>query len=121
MVNFVESFTRMYGRKPSESETAFMMRVKAERDARINKDISPKSGLMEASRKSQHHARIAAENRKKKSAINVPARAYTINKLLQLGFDQKLIADVLDVNEGIVNQAVLRYRLPRKDVQKVKK
>lgn len=118
MPSIFDTFTKAYGRKPTETEAAFMMRMQAERDARINKDISPKDGLMEASKKSQYHAKKAAAERNSKQAVNVPARAFTVNKLIGFGLTNEQIAEALGLELRQVERNINRYRLPRPDVQK---
>ena len=118
MVNFVDTFTKMYGRKPTESEAAFMMRMKAEREARLNKDISPKEGLLVASQRSQYHAKKAAAERNSRQAVSVPARAYTVNKLINFGLTNEQIAEALGLEVRQVERNINRYRLPRQDIQK---
>lgn len=118
MVNFVDTFTKMYGRKPTESEAAFMMRMRAERDARLNKDMSPKEGLLVASQRSQYHAKKAIAERNSKTAVNVPARAFTVNKLIGFGLTNEQIAEALGLEMRQVERNINRYRLPRQDIQK---
>ena len=118
MVNIVDTFTAMYGRKPTESELAFMQRVKAEREARFNKNIAPSRNLIDQSKKSQETAKAAAKNRPFQQAILVTYRAFTINKLLQFDLSVAQIAEALDVKESSVNFDIDKYRLPRKMVRR---
>lgn len=120
MVNFVDTFTKMYGRKPTENEAAFLMRVKAERDARLNKNMKPKEGLLVASKRSQHHAQEAAAQRKinRKRLVNVTARVFTINKLMGYKLDNEQIADALGLEVWKVEREIENFKLPRDDIRK---
>lgn len=120
MVNFVDTFTKMYGRKPTENEAAFLMRVKAERDARLNKNMKPKEGLLVASKRSQHHAQEAAAQRKtnRNRLVNVTARVFTINKLIGYKLDNEQIADALGLEVWKVEREIKNFKLPRDDIRK---
>lgn len=120
MVNFVDTFTKMYGRKPTETEAAFMMRVKAERDARINKDMKPKDGMMVASKRSQHHSKKAAARRKLQppDPIKVTARVFTINKLIGYSLEIEQIADAMGLEVWQVEREIKSYSLPRDNLHK---
>lgn len=118
MVNIVDTFTRMYGRRPSEDETAAMMRMKAENDARKNKIIMPKDNSMNKSMECQKRAQEAAAKRPFQQSIVVPARVYTINKLMNYGLTNQQIGDALDLGIKQITTDIHKYKLPRKLLRK---
>lgn len=118
MPSFFDTFTKTHGRKPDENEMAFLMRLQAEKDARLNKDMSPKEGLLVASQRSQYHAKKAIAERNSRPAVSVPARAFTVNKLIEFGLSNEQIAEALGLEVRQVERNINRYRLPRKDIQK---
>ena len=119
MVNICDTFTRMYGRAPSEAEIASMMKMKSEIDAYKNKAITPREGDLVHSKKAQERAKISAAKRKTGS-VAVPQRTCTINKLIMFGLSTGQIADALFMKFEAVESDIEKYKLPRQNLRKKK-
>ena len=120
MVNICDTFTRMYGRAPTEAEIASMMKMKADIDAFKNKAITPREGDLVHSKKAQERAKISAARRNKNSSVAVPQRTCTINKLIMFGLSTGQIADALFMKFEAVESDIEKYKLPRQNLRKKK-
>ena len=120
MVNICDTFTRMYGRAPTEAEIASMMKMKADIDAFKNKAITPREGDLVHSKKAQERAKISAAKRDKNGSVAVPQRTCTINKLIMFGLSTGQIADALFMNFEAVERDIEKYKLPRQNLRKKK-
>jgi hypothetical protein len=120
MVRIVDSFTRLYGRPPTEEEIGEMMRLKAEQDALKNPRLRPSINVMTVSRISQERSQISAAKRPLKDKINVNIRGWMINCLLHEGYDKKKIGHILALEMDQIDYNMKRYNLPRDDVFKPK-
>ena len=120
MVNICDTFTRMYGRAPTEAEIASMMKMKADIDAFKNKSITPREGDLVHSKKAQERAKISAARRNKNGSVAVPQRTCTINKLIMFGLSTDQIADALFMKFEAVESDIEKYKLPRQNIRKKK-
>ena len=120
MVNICDTFTRMYGRAPTEAEIASMMKMKADIDAFKNKAITPREGDLVHSKKAQQRAKISAAKRNKNGSVAVPQRTCTINKLIMFGLSTGQIADALFMKFEAVESDIEKYKLPRQNLRKKK-
>jgi len=120
MVNICDTFTRMYGRAPTEAEIASMMKMKADIDAFKNKAITPREGDLVHSKKAQERAKISAARRNKNGSVAVPQRTCTINKLIMFGLSTGQIADALFMKFEAVESDIEKYKLPRQNLRKKK-
>ena len=119
MVNICDTFTRMYGRAPTEAEIASMMKMKCEIDAYKNRAITPREGDLVHSKKAQERAKISAAKRNNGS-VAVPQRTCTINKLIMFGLSTGQIADALFMKFEAVESDIEKYKLPRQNLRKKK-
>ena len=117
MVNICDTFTRMYGRKPSASELALMMRMKAEQDAFKNTAMRPKLGAIGLSGPSQERSKAAAAKRHPHGARVIPQRACIINNLLALGLLVDEIAEALYLDEEKIKDDIAKFKLPRRGLK----
>lgn len=98
MVNITDTFTRLYGRPPTEAEVRKMMEMKAEQELR---------------------KRLTETKPEKKPRIRMPRvnkLTRTINKLMLLKLSDKQIIDALEVTQREFRDEVERHDLPRKDL-----
>ena len=117
MVNICDTFTRMYGRKPSANELAAMMKMKAEQDAFKNKDMKPKIGAMGLSGLSQERSKVASAKRNPDGAIVVSKLTMKISRLLEVGLNAEQIAYALFIEVSNVKGHIVRFKLPRSNMK----
>jgi hypothetical protein len=117
MVNICDTFTRMYGRKPSADELGSLMKMKAEQDAFKNAAMKPKLGVMGISGPSQERSKAAAAKRHPHGARVIPQRACIINNLLDLGLLVDEIAEALYLDEAKIRADIDKFNLPRRGLK----
>ena len=117
MVNICDTFTKLYGRKPSPDELATMMRLKAEQDAFKNRDMKPKLGTMGLSAPSQERSKIAAAKRNPNGALVVSKLTMQISRLMEFGLNPDQIAHALFMDVPKVKGYIMRYNLPRANLK----
>jgi len=123
MVNLTESFTKLYGRRPTEAEIATMMQMKAEQDARKNGMIKPKQDTAEMSKRSK--AQFKTHNREPKPGrpesnryrwpYRASQRAIQINKMLQDNITVERMAYYLNVSDACIISEIQKWNLPQKE------
>ena len=118
MINVVDSFTKLYGRMPTESELAFMMKAKADNEALKNKKLRPTENLMVKSLACQKRAKDVAAKRPLKKGISVNLRGWSVNCLLLAKLEKQTIANALCLKISEVESVIKKYKLPRFDVLK---
>lgn len=118
MVNLVDTFTRVFGKAPTEEQIGVLMKAKAQREAALNKRIAPPDSLIDKSKKFQATAKVYAGRKEPENGILLPIRAYTINKLLGFNLSPEQIAEALDVNMSFIEKAIEHYKLPRKKARR---
>ena len=122
MVNLTESFTKLYGRRPTETEIGEMYRLKREQEG------FKKMKAMEASQ--------AAPQRRKQEprTPKMPARDYNyrwphrasqiaqrINRMLNIQMSVKDIAFIEGASENIIMAEINKWTLPRQNTKVYKK
>jgi DNA-binding NarL/FixJ family response regulator len=117
MVNICDTFTRMYGRKPSASELASMMRMKAEQDSFKNRNMKKKVGAMELSGPCQERSKAASAKRNPDGAIVVSKLTMKISRLLEVGLTAEQIAYALFIEVPNVKGHIVRFKLPRSNLK----
>ena len=122
MVNLTESFTKLYGRPPTESEVATMWQMKREQEG------YKKAKAMEVSQ-------VAPEKRKQEPRTpKMPARDYSyrwphrasqiaqrINRMLNIQMTVKDIAFVEGASEHLIMVEIEKWTLPRQNTDVYKK
>jgi hypothetical protein len=108
----LEAYREAFGHDPSPNQLALLMSLKAKQEKQ--KCVSTTSGIMEKSK-------IAKESRKKKEnlenrgPIRVSLRTVATNKMLNYGLESKQIADVMEVDQKVIDHLIMKYNLPRKN------
>ena len=118
MVNVIDTFTKLYGRAPTETELGSIMRMKADQEAFKNKNLRPKENLMEKSLACQRRAKEVAAKRPLKKGISVNLRGWSVNCLLLAKLEKETIANALCLKIHEVESVIKKYKLPRFDVLK---
>jgi hypothetical protein len=122
MVNITETFTKMYGRAPTQSEIATMWQMKREQEG------YKKAKAMEASQ-------VAPQKRKQEPRTpKMPAREYgyrwphrasqiaqRINRMLHIQMTVKDIAFVEGASENMIMTEIEKWTLPRQNTEVYKK
>ena len=122
MVNITETFTKLYGRAPTQSEIATMWQMKREQEG------YKKAKAMEASQ-------VAPEKRKQEPRTpKMPARDYNyrwphrasqiaqrINRMLNIEMTVKDIAFVEGASENMIMAEINKWTLPRHNTEVYKK
>lgn len=134
MVNLTESFTKLYGRAPTETEIATMMQMKAEQDARKNNMIKPKVDTAALSKRS-HENNIGKvgklvireprtptnagrpETNKYRWPYRASQKAIQINKMVKDNITVERIAYYLNVSDHYVIAEIKKWDLPQEKVQ----
>ena len=122
MVNLTDSFTKLYGRPPTEKELATMMIMKAEQDARKNGMVKPRQDIAEMSKRSQDQfekpEKPKSSDRPVSNKYRWPYRATSlakqINKMLIDNITIERMAYYLDVSEAKVIGEIKKWGLPQK-------
>lgn len=122
MVNITETFTKMYGRAPTQSEVATMWQMKREQEG------YKKMKAMQASE-------VAPQKRKQEPRTpKMPARDYNyrwphrasqiaqrINRMLHIQMTIKDIAFVEGASEHLIMVEIEKWTLPRENTEVYKK
>ena len=122
MVNLTESFTKLYGRPPTESEVATMWQMKREQER------YKKVKAMQASQ-------VAPQKRKQEPRTpKMPARDYNyrwphrasqiaqrINRMLHIQMTVKDISFVEGATENMITSEINKWTLPRENTEVYKK
>lgn len=122
MVNLTESFTKLYGRPPTESEVATMWQMKREQEG------YNKAKAMKASE-------APAERRKREPRTpKTPPRDYNyrwprrasqiaqrINRMLNIQMPIKDIAFIEGASENMIMAEITKWTLPRENTEVYKK
>lgn len=122
MVNITETFTKMYGRAPTQSEVATMWQMKREQEG------YKKMKAMQASE-------VAPQKRKQEPRTpKMPARDYNyrwphrasqiaqrINRMLHIQMTVKDIAFVEGASEHLIMVEIEKWTLPRENTEVYKK
>ena len=120
MVDLVDTFTKTFGRPPSEEQLGDLMRMKAEQErAEIRKFKSERYKIeAQQDQKRQMPARKKPEPDATPKALSIgPAFgdkfSVTVNRLLRYGLTADKIAYSLFVTEKEVQATITAYHLPR--------
>ena len=122
MVNITETFTKMYGRAPTQSEVAAMWQMKREQEG------YRKAKGMEASQ-------VVPEKRKQEPRTpKMPPREYNyrwphrasqiaqrINRMLHIQMTVKDIAFIEGATENMIMSEINKWTLPRENTEVYKK
>jgi len=113
MVNFVDSFTKLYGRRPNESETAAMMRMKQEQDGFKKQLIKEKACGIKRAKEPVTPKTLPKDPTERKWPYRASKQAKMINRMLIVQTRISDIAYILDVSENFVMSEIERWKLPQ--------
>lgn len=107
MVNLTDTFTRVFGRKPSEEEIAKMMQAKArideeEAQKKLRKKYAPKTSF--------RNDKPQPKNILVKQVTN-DKQTNTILKLLSYGLSPEKVAESFKISTDLVIEISRRYKL----------
>lgn len=105
MVNMTESFTKTFGRFPTEEEIGTLMKLKAEQEGYKATKFTPPT-----SKANGQHVHKGVH---KKKFVRMTKTNKQINNLLIKGLSPKDIADGLMLRVETVKSAMDKYALPR--------
>ena len=122
MVNITETFTKLYGRAPTQSEVATMWQMKREQEG------YKKAKAMKASE-------VAPQKRKREVRTpKMPPREYNyrwphrasqiaqrINRMLHIQMTVKDIAFIEGASENLIMAEIRKWTLPRENTEVYKK
>jgi len=114
MVNITDTFTKLYGRKPTPSEIQKMMQMKAKEDAFRNEAIKPKIDMIEKTQVGKENAIRYNEPKAIKETFKVAPKIIQINKLIWYKLTNEQIADVLLSPVENIEMLIKKFKLPRK-------
>jgi len=106
----LEAYREAFGQDPSPHQLALLMSLKAKQEKQ--KCVSMTSGLMEKSKVSKE-SRKKKENLANRGPIRVSLRTIATNKMLNYGLTSDQIADVMDVDQKVIDHLIMKWKLPR--------
>jgi hypothetical protein len=104
MVNVTDTFTKMYGRPPTQTELGAMMKLQANPEY-VRKLLQPEPVKKPAP---------------KPAGKKVNIRAWAINCLMQDGYTKEQISNILCITITQIDYNIERQSLPRDDLIKPK-
>ena len=116
MVNLTESFTKLYGRRPTEKELATMWQMKREQEGfrkQQLKEIKEKAKEPKPKRLREPRPPTKIAVSKEKFPYRASRDAKCINRLMLLGLQIKEISYALGQTENYVMAQVEKWQLPR--------
>ena len=122
MVNLTESFTKLYGRPPTESEVAAMWQMKREQEG-YNKAKAMKASEVAPQKRKQEPRTPKAPPRD--YSYRWPHRAsqiaQRINRMLNIQMTVKDIAFIEGASENMILAEINKWTLPRQNTEVYKK
>jgi len=113
MVNLTESFTKLYGRRPTEEEVATMWQMKREQEGFRKQKLKEKTKEPKPKRLREPKPPTKVYVSKEKFPYRASRDAKCINRLMILGLQIKEIAYALGHNENFVMAQIKKWQLPR--------
>jgi len=110
MVNMTESFTKVFGRFPTEEEIGEMMRLKAQQEGYKATKFDPPTSKVNG-----EHVHKGVH---KKKFVRMTRTNKQINNLLIKGLSPRDIAECLMLRTSTVEAAMDKYALPRDGMYK---
>lgn len=112
MVNLTESFTKLYGRPPSESEIASMWKMKREQEGYRKQQAIKKTAVKTTKRAQEPRLPTQINEPKRKFPYRAPKVAHMINRMLIIQTRIDDIAYVLGISEAKVRNEIDYWELP---------
>jgi hypothetical protein len=113
MVNLTESFTKLYGRRPTEEEVASMWQMKREQEGFRKQQLKEKTKEPKPKRLREPKPPTKVSVSREKFPYRASRDAKCINRLLILGLQIKEISYALGHNENFVMAQIEKWQLPR--------
>lgn len=122
MVNLTESFTKLYGRPPTESEVATMWQMKREQEGYKKAKAMDASQVAPQKRKQEPRTpKMAARNYNYRWPHRASQIAQRINRMLHIQMTIKDIAFVEGATENLITAEINKWTLPRENTEVYKK
>ena len=112
MVNLTESFTKLYGRPPSESEIASMWKMKREQEGYRKQVAKEKTQVKTVKRSQEPRLPVKINEPKRKFPYRAPKVAHYINRMLIVQTRIDDIAYVLGISKSAVEAQIDYWHLP---------
>jgi hypothetical protein len=113
MVNLTESFTKLYGRPPTESEVASMWKMKREQEGFKKQLAKEKACGIKRAKEPVTPKTLPKDPTERKWPYRASKQAKIINRMLIVQTRISDIAYVLDVPENFVMSEIERWKLPQ--------
>jgi len=122
MVNITETFTKMYGRPPTQSEAATMWRMKREMEGYKKAKAMEASQVAPQKRKQEPRTpKMAARDYNYRWPTRASQIAQRINRMLHIQMTVKDIAFVEGATENMIMAEINKWTLPRQNTEVYKK
>ena len=113
MVNITESFTKMYGRPPSEQELAAMWQMKREQEGFKKELIKQKTCGIKKAKEPETPKALPKNPDTRKWPYRAPKMARMINRMLIVQVRIDDIAYILGVTDNIIMSEIKKWKLPQ--------
>ena len=122
MVNITETFTKMYGRAPTQSEVASMWQMKREMEGYKKAKAMDASQVAPQKRKQEPRTpKMAARDYNYRWPRRASQIAQRINRMLHIQMTVKDIAFVEGATENLITAEINKWTLPRENTEVYKK
>jgi hypothetical protein len=122
MVNLTESFTKLYGRPPTESEVAAMWQMKREQEGyKKTKNMSASQVAPQKRKQEPRTPKMVARNYNYRWPHRASQIAQRINRMLHIQMTIKDIAFVEGATENLITAEINKWTLPRENTEVYKK
>ena len=122
MVNLTKSFTKLYGRPPTESEVATMWQMKREQEGFKKAKAMEASQVAPQKRKQEPRTpKMAARDYNYRRPHRASQNAQRINRMLNIQMTVKDIAFVEGASENMIMAEINKWTLPRQNTDVYKK
>lgn len=111
MVNLTESFTKLYGRRPTESEIATMMEMKREQEGWKRHKVEQQ--VQKRIREPRQPRRVSTNEPKYRWPKRATQLALRVNRSLLRQVTIENIAFIEDVSQSRIMQEIRQWDLPR--------
>ena len=113
MVNLTDSFTKLYGRRPTEAEIATMWQMKREQEGFRKQQIKEKTKEPNPKRLREPKPPTKVSISKERFPYRASRDAKCINRMLFIQMTVKDIAYCLGHSENFVMSQIEKWQLPR--------
>jgi len=122
MVNITETFTKMYGRAPTQSEVASMWQMKREMEGyKKAKAIDASEAPPQKRKQEPRTPKMAARDYHYRWPRRASQIAQRINRMLHIQMTVKDIAFIEGATENMIMSEINKWTLPRENTEVYKK